>query len=49
MKDEDVQTFMRETVNIIQHMSIDIVKLQSMMYNSMHVESTRGKSIVSCL
>ena len=33
MKDEDMQMFMRETVNIIQHMSIDIVKLQTMVYN----------------
>tara|TARA_R100001082_G_C4253534_1_gene112463 strand:+ start:174 stop:461 length:288 start_codon:yes stop_codon:yes gene_type:complete len=33
MKDEDVQAFMRETVKIIQYMGMDIVKLQTMVYN----------------
>jgi ribosomal protein S27AE len=33
MKDEDMQTFMRETVKVVQYMGNDIMKLQMMVYN----------------
>jgi len=33
MKDEDMQTFANETVNVIQHMGNDVVRLQMLVDN----------------
>ena len=33
MKDEDLETFMSETVEVIQYMGNDVLKLQMMFYN----------------